>query len=145
MGDLYYGDVFGLPYWDFLQLEGLEPERQAFIRQGCLVFLFAMASELLDGSGSYLKLEGDRYAAAKAAVARLPQCGDDTDRLVDAVSKSFALIDAGGDSFDQSDEAQEIAVATTWIHERFVREYFQSRSREFSENPYFRGEGPAAG
>ncbi len=32
MGDLYYGDVYALPYWDYLNLQTLEPDQRAFIR-----------------------------------------------------------------------------------------------------------------
>jgi hypothetical protein len=33
MGDLYYGSVYALRYWDFLDVEGIKPARQTFIRR----------------------------------------------------------------------------------------------------------------
>ena len=47
MEDLYYGSVYALPYWRYLNISALETKRQAFIRNGCLVMLYAMASEEL--------------------------------------------------------------------------------------------------
>ncbi len=61
MGDLYYGDVFSLPYWEYLHVEELAPDRQRFVCDGCLVMLYAMAVEVLDGSGTYLTMDSDRY------------------------------------------------------------------------------------
>lgn len=142
MGDLYYGDVFGLPYWEFLDIQGLTAEQRDFLRVGCLVLLFAMASEVLDGSGAYLTMDPSRYAAASAAVRSLTGLSDDVGRLADAVRHAFGMIDAGSGTWDQSDAAAELNTFSTWIHERFVRRYFEDRAKEFSTNPYYRGQGP---
>ncbi|WP_437631342.1 hypothetical protein [Sorangium sp. So ce854] len=145
MGDLYYGDVFGLPYWEYLDVQGLTPEQRDFIRVGCLVLLFAMASDVLDGSGAYLTMDPSRYAAASAAVRSLTGLSDDVDRLAGAVRHAFAMIDAGAGTWDQPAAAMDVNDLSTWIHERFVRRYFEDRAREFSTNPYYRGQGPDAG
>ena len=142
MGDLYYGNVFSLEYWQFLQLPGVEPERQQFIRTGCLVMLYAMASEVLDGSGAYLTMDRRRYSDAKAAVRVLPSFDTDTDRLVAAVSGAFKLIDEKRFDNEDSPEVQEVVAASTWIHERFVRQYFISRAEDFENNPYFHSAEP---
>lgn len=142
MGDLYYGNVFALDYWQFLQLPNLEPERQQFIRNGCLVMLYAMASEVLDGSGSYLTMDRKRYSTAKAAVHSLPSFDSDTDRLIASVSGAFKLIDENRFDNEQTPEMQDVVGASTWIHERFVRRYFISRASDFENNPYFRGAPP---
>jgi hypothetical protein len=142
MGDLYYGDVYGLPYWDYLDVQGLEPEQRDFLRTGCLVLLFAMASEVLDGSGAYLTMDQNRYVAASVAVRSLSGFSGDVGRLADAVRQALAMIDAGAGTWDQSDTAAEMNAASTWIHERFVRRYFEDRAKEFSTNPYYRGQPP---
>ena len=142
MGDLYYGDVFSLEYWHFLQLPGVEPERQQFIRTGCLVMLYAMASEVLDGSGSYLTMDRKRYSEAKAAVRALPSFDPDTDRLVAAVSGAFKLIDENRCDNDVSPEMQDVVAASTWIHKRFVRQYFIGRAADFENNAYYHDSVP---
>ncbi len=40
MGDLYYGNVYALPYWEYLCVPGLDESQQEFIREGCLVMIF---------------------------------------------------------------------------------------------------------
>ncbi len=142
MGDLYYGDVFALPYWEYLNIPNLETERQAFIRNGCLVMLYAMASEVLDGSGTYLTMERKRYHAARAAVEALPNFDDESNRLIAAVKGSFKLIDEKRGTWDDIPEVQDVISESTWIHECFVRQYFIERTNDFFKNPYFRNEGP---
>lgn len=142
MGDLYYGSVYALDYWNFLQIHGIDPKRQQFLRIGCLVMLYAMASDVLDGTGSYLTMDRHRYLAAKSAVRSLPALDPDFDRLVAAVSGAFKLIDEKRFSEENSPEMQDVIAASTWIHERFVRQYFICRAADFESNPYFRGDGP---
>lgn len=142
MPDLYYGNVFGSPYWDYLNVPNIEHEQQAFIRNGCLVMLYAMAVEVLDGIGAYLVMDRTRFDAAKAAVRCLPQFDADTDRLIRVVRGSFKLIDEGKNSSDKSPVAVEVVDASAWIHDRFVKDYFVHRAKEFETNPYFRGERP---
>lgn len=142
MGDLYYGDVFGLPYWEYLDVQGLAPEERDFVRVGCLVLLFAMASEVLDGSGAYLTSDEHRYSAASAAVLSLGGLSGDVARLVDAVRQAFTMIDAAASTWDGSDGAMEMNTFSTWIHERFVRAYFEERAEQFATNPYYRRQAP---
>lgn len=138
VSDLYYGDVYSLPYWEYLSVSTLEPDQQQFIRNGCLVMLYAMASEVLDGSGSYLTIDRKRYSDAKAAVRALPSLNPDTDRLVSAISGAFKLIDENRFDTEESPEVQDIVAASTWIHERFVRQYFIVRASDFENNLCFR-------
>ena len=142
MDDLYYGNVFALDYWQFLQMPGVAPDRQEFICNGCLVMLYAMASEVLGGSGTYLTMDRKRYSAAKSAVAALPSLNSDTDKLVAAVSTAFALIDEQRFANEDTPEMQEVVAASSWIHERFVRQYFISRAADFENNSYFTGTTP---
>ena len=138
MGDLYYGNVYSLPYWEYLAVSTLEPEQQQFIRIGCLVMLYAMASEVLDGSGTYLTMDRHKYRAAKSAVNALPEFDADTNRLIDAVRRSFTLIDQKRGAWEDSPEVQDVVAESTWIHERFVRQYFIRHAEQFNSNPYYR-------
>ncbi|MCP3961419.1 MAG: hypothetical protein GY719_26540 [bacterium] len=142
MGDLYYGDVFNLPYWEYLDFQGPEPEQQEFIRSGCLVMLYAMASEVLDGSGAYLTMDRDRFSGARASVESLRELDGDTGRLAAVVRAALRLVGQEGDLRCSSPEVQEIEAESTWIHERFVREYFNRRTHEFESNAYYQGEIP---
>src|SRR5712691_1560834 len=54
MGDLYYGPVFGLPYWEYLDFPDLDGADREFLRDGCLVMILAMAWDQIDGSGVYI-------------------------------------------------------------------------------------------
>jgi hypothetical protein len=104
--------------------------------------LYAMAAEVLGGSGTYLTMNRKRYSDAKAAVRALPPFSSDTDRLVASVSLAFKLIDENRFDNEQTPEMRDVVGASTWIHERFVRQYFISRASDFENNPYFRGAAP---
>lgn len=143
MGDLYYGDIFSLPYWDYLSISNLEPERHTFIRNGCLVMLYAMASDVLDGSGAYLTMDRQRYLAARAAIDALPTYDDESNRLIAAVRNSFKLIDENRGTWEDASDVQDVIAESSWIHECFVRQYFIKRANDFATNPYFRGNEPS--
>ncbi|MBN1511612.1 MAG: hypothetical protein JXB13_06325 [Phycisphaerae bacterium] len=55
MGDLSYGDVYAIPYWEYLDPTGLRPEDCRFIQEGCLVMILAMAWAQIDGACSYIR------------------------------------------------------------------------------------------
>ena len=46
--------LYRLPYWEYLTGD-LPETKRVFLQQGCLVMIFTMALDLLEGSGSYLK------------------------------------------------------------------------------------------
>ncbi|MBK8943123.1 MAG: hypothetical protein IPM79_37370 [Polyangiaceae bacterium] len=128
MGDLYYGDVFGLPYWEHLEMHGVEPDDRAFIRDGCLVMMLCMASECIDGSGSYVR---EHVPACLAALDGLSLPGGETQRLIAAVRTALELVERGGP------EPPELFAEYTWVHERYVRRYFTDQADDFRTNPYF--------
>lgn len=134
MGDLYYGDVFSLPYWEYLDVDGLEPERQRFVCDGCLVMLYAMAVDVLDGSGTYLTMESERYSAVRNALDRLQPNGHATDRLASALRTLIGLIDRDPSREDGSAELMDEVAESTWVHEHFVRRYFIDRVSDFTSN-----------
>jgi len=137
MGDLYYGNVYALPYWNYLDNDiALEEERKQFILNGCLVMLYAMCSEIFDGAGSYLTMDPSIFLSAKKAIDSAIAIDDETDRLLTVVRKAFELIEAGRTDWDDMD-VQAVESASVWIHERFVRSYFTKRAEEFKNNPYY--------
>jgi hypothetical protein len=95
-----------------------------------------MADQVLGGAGNYLLDDRNRYAAAKKTVEALPVYGDDTDGLVEAVSKSFSLIDEGGEPEDDSPLALEVGQYSGWVHERFVRRHFADIADSFTDRSW---------
>ena len=98
-----------------LAVEEAEPDSRSFLRAGCLVMIFAMASEVLDGSGSYLTLDAERYQAAKDPLVRLPSAADGTDELASLLRTCFDLIDSGANSWDGSEEIAEVNNGLSWV------------------------------
>ena len=129
MGDLYYGDVYALPYWEFLQTKNLPNDRADFIQSGCLMIILAMCWELIYGSGTYLAAHIDE---AGARTRGLEPASDQVARLQSHALR--ALESASG-----SDEVgQDFAEESAWAHTEFVMGYFRSICADFDNNPYFK-------
>ena len=131
MGDLCFGEVFSLPYWEYLQVEELEPDQRRFMCDGCLVMLYAMALDVLGDSGNYLTMDRDRYNAIKRAVDCLEPNGHDTDRLASALKKLFQEIDRYPSEMEGSVYLMDEVSDMTWVHEHFVQRYFTERASRF--------------
>lgn len=124
MGDLYYGSVYALPYWDYVELSGLMPKEAEFIRDGCLVMMLAMAWEVLDGAGGYLLGEGLRHSLD--AVRRLEGLestydNPNTPRLVTAVRCALHRVE------ESAAETEELVREANWVHHEYVMGYFRRR------------------
>jgi hypothetical protein len=131
MDDLFYGDVFNLPYWNFLDIKGIGEEKRKFIREGSLVFIYAMVTEEAGGAGMYLSCEGGRYSVCKKKIEACKPENDDEKFLLDSIKSGFALIDNGkiGDA--------SVYSHSTEIHKRFVRKYFTKITESFTtEMPF---------
>lgn len=128
MGDLYYGSVFGLPYWEYLDFPGLDTDDLAFLRDGCLVMILAMAWDQIDGSGAHIN---PHIPACREAVARLVIEDEDTAKLTQAVRLAMDAAEPGGS------ETQELQELSCWVHKRYVRGYFRHIAQEFESNTYY--------
>ena len=128
MGDLYYGSVFGLPYWEYLTFSGLDTVDRAFLRDGCLVMILAMAWDQIDGSGAYIN---PHIPACREAVTCLACEDEDTAKLAQAVRLALDVAERGGP------ETPELLGLSGWAHERYVRGYFRRVAQEFDSNPYY--------
>ena len=137
MADLYYGSVFALPYWEYLDVAGVPDSQRDFLRDGCLVMIFAMALEVIDGSGAYLTMDRARLSSVKEAVAKLQGLDEQRELLVGHVRRAVE-----GASNPTPELELEASTASVWIHEKFVRPYFETRAQAFRENPYYRGAPP---
>ncbi|MDH3919367.1 MAG: hypothetical protein OEU25_14455, partial [Rhodospirillales bacterium] len=114
MSDFYYGNVYALRYWDFLDVGGIEPDRQSFIREGCLIMILAMAWDMIDGSGAFLK---PRLAEVSAAVEDCSSEDERTRKLLAVVKLGLELASGG-----RSDTAEFVDLSN-WAHREFVRGY----------------------
>jgi hypothetical protein len=117
MGDLYYGNVFALPYWNYLDPSGLEHDRAVFVQQGCLVMLLAMAWDQIDGSGAYLEKFRPEVLAGLAACTPLD---DDARRLHACVDLAVRAA-----SSPPSKPSQELIDESAWVHQSVVGAYFK--------------------
>jgi hypothetical protein len=134
MGDLYWGSVFALPYWEYLDWRELDDGDRIFIRDGCLVMLLAAAWDQIDGAGSFIN---QHIPACRAAIAGVQADGPETEKLLRAVQLALDAAAAGSESGRELDEL------STWVHVHYVRGYFERTAAKFRTNPYFGG--PAAG
>ena len=135
MSDLYYGDVYALRYWDFLDVGGIEPDRQSFIREGCLIMILAMAWDMIDGSGAFLK---PHLAEVSAAIEDCSPGDERARKLLTVVKLGLELASEGR---SETSETAEFVDLSDWAHKEFVRGYFRKTAREFETNPYFSEDG----
>ena len=127
MADLYFGSVYELPYWNYLDVLDIDADRRDFIRHGCLVMILAMTWDQIDGS-HYL---GPNITHCETAIDRLTIDDPTTKRLVDVVKRALTAAKQGS-------EPDERVQDSNWVHEQFIRRYFRERANEFDTNPYFK-------
>jgi len=132
MGDLYYGSVYQFPYWEFLEIDQLdpakfEPDQQEFIRDGCLVMILAMAYEQIDrGSRTFIDAH---IPAAREALQSFAPNDDRTAKLVRVASRG---LDVARDVLNGIDTyTEEFIDLSRWVHEEYVQGYFRTRVRSF--------------
>ena len=154
MGDLYYGTVYRLPYWEYVNPAGLEGEQQRLVREGCLVMILAMAWDRIDGSGAYID---EHIDACRAGIATV-KCDDaDMKQLVNTVQNALDLAERarresqdrlqggaqGGEKEQRTrcesviPEEDELVRLSRWVHQRYVRGYYQEMARRYGK-PYHR-------
>jgi hypothetical protein len=132
MEDLYYGDVYDLPYWEYFDLKNLEENKRRFIREGCLVLIYAMISEVVSGSGTYLTIKKERYLNCKKGINSIIIENEKEKLIIDLIKQGLESIDQNKHNSSILDEK------STEIHQLFVREYFNKISSEFKNNEYFK-------
>ncbi len=122
MGDLYYGSVDELHYWDYLDLDGVDQLEREFVRDGCLVMMLAMCWDQIDGSGYYI---GQHIPACRAALLGLIPYDADAEKLMRTVGLALDLVENG------APVTEELGDLSGWVHEKFVKGYFREIAREF--------------
>ena len=93
-GDLAYGLIYNLPYWEFLNLRdpSMSEGESRFIRDGCLVMVLAMAWDIIDGSGSELK---GKFGFWREAVAELEAEDVRTEKLIQIINLALDIAEQG--------------------------------------------------
>ncbi len=128
MSDRYYGPVFALPYWEYLDFPGLEAADREFIRDGSLVMLLATAFDIIDGSGGHIY---PHISACQAALARLDCQDEDTLKLVKWVRLALAIAERGCVRGIRT--YRSIVMGSQAI----CSGYFRRIADGFDNNPYF--------
>ena len=131
MEDLYYKSVYQLPYWDILNLD-LPQDHADFIYEGCLVFIFAMTMELINGSGSYLYKYLDETIES---VKHFSKNNKKTKKLKSIVLEALLYVK---NQQENTKKEEELFKSSMWIHENYVKEYFYSIYNSFKTNSYFK-------
>lgn len=122
-GDLSYGSLYSLPYWEFLNLRGpnIHDDDRCFIRDGCLVMILAMSWDIIDGSGSYLK---DKIGLCRQAISELEAEDERTKKLLHVVRLALSVAEQG---HSRNDELSELSV---WVNYEYVHGYFRRMADE---------------
>jgi len=118
MGDLAFGVTFRRPYWDYFHVTGLHARQFAFLRDGCLVMLLAMAWEIIDEAGHHL-LDDHHLAACQTALHQFIPTDPHTDRMHRMIEQALDYI-ADGIRTDQP-RLKLIGVESDWVHQTYVR------------------------
>lgn len=116
MGDLYYGSIFSLPYWNYLNPIGLDLDRGVFVQEGYLVMLLAMAWGQLDSSVASLEKHRQVLSTSISCCRPLGQYGLRLLNHVRTVIESALTADQS--NFDL------LLNESAWVHRTFVRGYF---------------------
>jgi hypothetical protein len=125
MGDLDYRGQFSLPYWSALEFDDLVDGDARFIRCGCLVMLFAMAMEEIDGAGSYLTNSPARFSAALRSLDTCVFEDEEELQLLAHVRSAFACVASPTREHIQKAEADG-----AWVYDTIVGTYFATRAVE---------------
>ena len=122
-GDLYYGGTYALPYWEFLNIRqsDVRDEQRRFIRDGCLMMLLAMAYDVIDGSGSYIK---EKYILWRSALAQAEVENERTEKLLRTVTLALDFAEQG---LEENEILRELSL---WANYEYGQGYFRSMLRE---------------
>ena len=126
IGDLDYGRVYGLDYWQYLDVDGWgDVEREQFIRNGCLVLILAMCWDEIDGSGTYI-------------APRIPECRDAIRSIApeDPVgSRLREIVLRALDGAEVGKEPEGLLKDSGWVYKAVVNEYFRTRIHHHETKP----------
>ncbi len=124
MGEMDWGLVYSLPYWEYLDLEGMYEDERVFIRDGCLLLILAMAFNAFDHHGGSKGNRISRHAEdCIDAVNHVRSDDADTQALTDAVLYAINRVKSG-QGWDKY-----MMHAAVWAFRRYVATYFENNHR----------------
>lgn len=129
MDDLYYGSVFALPYWEFLNFQGLNDDERIFIRDGCLVMILAMCMECIGGSGAYIH---DEIETCQRSISFLTPEDENAAQLIQTVNLALQSAKVIGNK-----GTQELTDFSSWVYRHYVQGCFRKMVHDFDNNPYY--------
>ena len=124
MGDLYWGDVFSIPYWEYLAPAFLEDDQARFIQDGCLVMILAMAWEKIDQAGSYID---SHIETIQKALETFVALDEDQRRLLNAVRQAVGEAECK----EFIDPNSILIEESRWVLEEVVGGYYISCANDF--------------
>ncbi len=128
-GDLSFGSFYAIPYWEYLNLQdpNMHEDERGFIQNGCLVMLLAMATDIIDGSGTYL---ADKIEPCIEAVSQIVPEDRNTAALVRTVLLSLEQARKGFARQQHRVELDELEELSVWVNYQYVQGYFQRKADE---------------
>lgn len=130
MADLYYDEIYNLPYWEYINIDIndiQDKEQCSFIREGCLILIFAMVIEAIEGAGSYVM---DNLENIKNNLNNFKPSNKKEKKLYKIVSSAFEYIETNEEDLNLLDEQ------SVWIHKEYIRKYFEEKVNDFKKK-YF--------
>ena len=88
MSDLYWGSVFKLPYWEYVDPSGLDYDQMRFIGDGCLVMLLTMAWQRIETAGWYID---PHIPLCRSAISQIVCIDTETRKLIRTVDLALTL------------------------------------------------------
>jgi hypothetical protein len=134
MGDLYFGEVYNLPYWEYLDVESLDlhidDNERDFIIESCLVMILTMAWEQIDGAGCYINNKVDKILQCLKSF--IPK----NEKQIELQRIALNAVDLAANSSNELDE--QVYKESIWVHKEFIRNYFRHIVYDFDNNSYFK-------
>ena len=132
MGDLYYEEIFNIPYWEYVNNKFPE-KHENFIHEGILIILLAMGWEIIDSSGYYLY---DKLGKCIKILEDSKFNEKEINRLknITVQTLKYALLN---DKNKSAEQEENLFKYSRWAHEHFIKKYFCEKTSEFNNNSYF--------
>jgi hypothetical protein len=133
MGDLYYNELYKIPYWRYLNnnywhITICEEDKQ-FIETGCLVMIATMAMEIIDEAGTFMLNSLD---AIETSLNLYNPVNLELLNLKELVMKLLLHVKTGEFT------GRDIIDTSIKIHKEFVRNFYNKKVYEFEHNDYYK-------
>lgn len=117
-------DYEAQPYWEYLDIvdSNFTLYEKEFVRDGCLVIVFSMCLEVIEGAGNHLKLNA--LDECFLAVTKLNTPDEKTQFMKATLLEMLSRI-------RENDYTREsFSKEAVWVNKQYVYSYFQDKLRE---------------